>query len=157
MPNNKRPAKIKMDVVPAQRFANLTFSDRLGRGANSVYVAKMLEALNTGGAILINAKDNYLKTQFKAAAKKCAVRLVYAIAGEEMYIKPIQTSEDHNKLMLFLREWRGTSEMQGKYELDLNTVLNEGITRGVIKKKGSGADARWMLTAEGEKFVKTLA
>jgi hypothetical protein len=140
----KRAVKEKLEVVkPA---SNLHFSDSIGQRAVSVYTKALTEALNTGGAVVIMLADAYMKHQLKASAKKLGVRLVFAIDGDKLYVKPLVVEGDIKRLMLFLREPRTENELMGKkLELHLKNTLAKLAQDGVAHFYRD----KWVLTEKG--------
>src|ERR1700677_4080670 len=121
----KRPAKgVKLTVVkPA---AHLHFTDSIGQRGISIYTVKLSEALNSGGVVQILAADSYMKHQLKQTAKKLGLKLVYALDGEFLYVKPIALDGEQKRLLLLLREPRTENELAGKkLELDLKASLSQ--------------------------------
>lgn len=140
----KRAANVKLNVVkPA---AHLHFSDSIGQRGISIYVLKLSEALNTGGAVQIMASDAYMKYQLKAAAKKLALKLVYALDGEFLYVKPIAVDGDIKRLLLLLREPRTENELMAKkLELHLKNSLSKLAADGLAHFHKE----KWVLTEKG--------
>ena len=139
----KRPAKVKLLVVKPP--ATVFFSEALGR-TDSIYVQKITEALNTRSAIVVLREDKYLQSQFKMAAKKIGVKLVFGVDGDDLYIKPLEQSSQVKRLMLLLREPRTMNElMAAKLELHLQNTLSKLAADGLahIHKE------KWVLTSKG--------
>ena len=145
MANAKRQDKIKLTVV-VKPAANLHFSDSVGGRGISIYVKAISEALNTGGAVQIVSGDAYMKQQLKNAAKKLNLRLVYALEGEHLLVKPIAVEGEEQRLLLLLREPRTENELAGKkLELHLKDTLKKLAANGLahIHKE------KWVLTERG--------
>ena len=140
----KPAGKVKLEVVkPA---AHLHFSDSVGQRGISVYTQKLSEALNTGGAVQIMAADAYMKHQLKTTAKKLNLKLVYALEGDFLYVKPIATDGDMKRLLLLLREPRTENELLGKkLELHLKNSLSKLASDGLAHFYKE----RWVLTERG--------
>jgi hypothetical protein len=141
----KRPDKTKLEVVKPP--AGITFVDALVRGGRvSVYQQRITEALSTSGCVQIVVKDNYALMQLRKAAKALKVKLVYAISGEAMYIKPIAIEGEKQRLILLLRESRTLNYLRGKkLELHLENTLAELAKDGLAMVKGD----EWRLTLKG--------
>ena len=139
----KKLSKTKMEVVKPP--SHLFFKDSLSR-RDSIYTNKLTEAVNTDSVILVLAADKYVQTQFKNAAKKLSLRLVFAEDGENVYIKPLAMTTDQKRLMLLLREPRTLAELQGsRLELHLPNTLADFAAKGIahiVKDK-------WVLTPKG--------
>lgn len=140
----KRATKAKMEVVkPA---GHLHFSDSIGQRGISIYLVKLTEALNTGGAVQIMKDDAYMKHQFKKTAKNLGVKLVYALDGDFLYIKPIALDGDLKRLMLLLREPRTLNELMAEnLELHLQDTLSKLAADGLAHLHKE----KWVLTAKG--------
>jgi hypothetical protein len=134
----------KLEVVkPA---LSLHFTDSLGQRGISIYVAKISEALNAGAAVKISSKDQYLRSQLQQAAKKLNVRLVYALDGDFLYVKPLAIEGEKKRLVLLLRESRSLNELKGKnLELHLENTLAELAKEGLAHLHKE----KWVLTAKG--------
>src|SRR5271155_739340 len=142
----KRPNKIKLEVVKAP--SDLHFSDSLGKRGISIYVEKLSEALNSGGVVQIAKDDTYMRTQLKNSAKKLGLRLVYALAEDFVYVKPIAVDGDRKRLLLLLREKRTLNELRAAtLQLDLNSTLAEFRKQGIahVVQTKNGVDT-WVLT-----------
>jgi len=140
----KRATKVKLEVVKA--VAHLHFSETVGQRGISIYTLKLSEALNSGGAVQIMAADAYMKHQLKATAKKLNLKLVYALEGEFLYVKPIAVDGDMKKLMLMLREPRTENELAAKkYELHLKNALAKLAADGLAHLYRE----KWVLTEKG--------
>lgn len=139
----KRPDKIKFDVVKPP--ANMFFAEGLGR-KGSIYVGKLVEALNTDSVVQILSSDSYMLQQLRMAGKKLGVRLLYGESGDHLFVKPISQTADQKRLMLLLREPRTVNElMAAKLELHLINTLKEFASQGlahIYKDK-------WVLTEQG--------
>jgi hypothetical protein len=140
----KRATKVKLEVIkPA---AHLHFSDSVGQRGISIYTQKLSEALNTGGVVQIMAADAYMKHQLKVTAKKLNVKLVYALDGEFLYVKPLAVDGDLKRLMLLLREPRSENElMSKKLELHLKNTLAKLAADGLAHFHKE----KWVLTEKG--------
>lgn len=140
----KRPIKIKLEVVKIP--PGLHFSDSIGQRGVSIYVAKLSEALNSGGAIQVKADDGYMKTQLRMAAGKLKVKLVYALDGDSLYIKPLAIEGELKRLMVLLREPRSVPELQAKkFELHLSNTLADLASQTLAHLHKD----KWVLTEKG--------
>lgn len=140
----KRPLKVKLEVVKPP--ANLHFSDSVGQRGVSIYIAKLSEALNSGGAVQIKSDDSYMRFQLRAAAVKLKVKLVYALDGEHLYIKPLAIEGEQKRLMILLREPRTVAELQTKkLELHLENSLADFARQGLAHLHKNN----WVLTEKG--------
>ena len=140
----KRASKVKLTVL--KEPTNLHFTDSIGQRGISIYVKSISEALNTGGVVQIMSGDAYMKFQLKNAAKKLDLRLVYALEGEYLYVKPIAVAGEEQRLLLLLREPRTENELMGKkLELNLKDTLKKLAANGLahIHKE------KWVLTEKG--------
>jgi hypothetical protein len=143
----KRPDKPKIAVVPIP--PGLCFSDSVGR-SDSVYQRMVVQALNAGQAVKIMANDAYMRHQLKKAAEKLKVKLVYAAAGEELYVKPIAIDGELKRLVLLIREPRTISEIQSaKLELHVENSLSGLAKDGLAHVKTIRGEQRWTLTEKG--------
>lgn len=141
----KRPVKIKLDVVKTIP-AGLVFVDSLFGSRGSVYVAKLTEALGCGGVVQITVGDAYVKSQLAQAAKKMKVKLVFAVQGEYVYIKPVAVEGEQRRLLLLLREPRTLAELDGKkLELNLGNSLAQFVKDGIAHE----VKGKWVLTERG--------
>lgn len=138
-----RPDKIKLEIVAPP--AGVHFSEFVGR-KDSVYVSKLTEAIAKGQSIKILIVDKYMLMQFRNAAKKLNIRLVFGTQGEDLYIKPVETSVEEKRLLLVLREPRTENELASKnFELHLKNSLSKLASEGVAHLfKG-----KWVLTEKG--------
>jgi hypothetical protein len=145
----KRPErKIKLDVVKPP--LSLHFSESVGQRKISVYVMKLSEAVNQGAAVQIDIADAYMKKQLKNAAEKLGLRLVYAIADNFLYVKPIAVDGERKRLMLQLREPRAeTVLMAAKFELNLPDTLSDFAKQGIAHKVQRNGSPCWVLTEKG--------
>jgi hypothetical protein len=144
----KRGAKVKLEVVKPP--LTLHFSDSVGTRGISVYVTKLSEALNQGGAVQIDAEDAYMKHQLRGAAKKLGLRLVYALADGFLYVKPLVIEGDRKRLLLLLREPRTMNELHAaKFELHLPNTLTELEKQGLAHVRVKGNVEKWTLTEKG--------
>jgi hypothetical protein len=144
----KRANKVKLDVVKPP--SHLHFSDDLGKRGVSVYVKKLSEALNASGAVQIAAGDSYMRFQLRGAAKKLKLKLVYALDGDFLYVKPLAIEGEQKRLMLLLREPRTLNELMAvKLELHLPNTLAEWARQGLAHSITKGAVERWVLTEKG--------
>jgi hypothetical protein len=141
--NVKRPDKIKLDLCEAP--PGLMFTEFIGR-KDSVYVRKITEALSSASVISIAAADTYLRMQFQKAAKKLKMKLVFAQAGDLLYIKPIVIEGELKRLLLLLREPRTLVELQTKkLELHLENSLSGLAKDGLAHFQKD----KWKLTEKG--------
>jgi hypothetical protein len=140
----KRADKVKFKVIiPA---ANLHFSDSVGTRGISIYTKAISEALNTGGAVQIMSGDAYMKQQLKKAAEKLSLKLVYALEGEYLYVKPLVVEGEQKRLMLLLREPRTENELMAKkLELHLPNTLKKLAADGLAHLHKE----KWVLTERG--------
>jgi hypothetical protein len=140
----KRATKVKLEVIkPA---AHLHFSDSVGQRGISIYTQKLSEALNTGGVVQIMAGDAYMKHQLKKSAEMLNLKLVYALDGECLYVKPLAVDGDLKRLMLLLREPRSENElMSKKLELHLKNTLAKLAADGLAHFHKE----KWVLTEKG--------
>ena len=140
----KRSTKVKLEVVkPA---AHLHFSDTIGQRGISIYMQKLSEAMNTGGAVQIMKDDAYMRHQLKKTAAKLNVKLVYALDGDFLYIKPIAVDGDLKRLLLLLREPRTVNELMAKkLELHLQNSLSKLAADGLAHLYKE----KWVLTEKG--------
>ena len=140
----KRAAKVKLEVV--KPGAHLHFSDSVGQRGISIYTLKLTEALNKGECVQIMKDDAYMKHQLKATAKKLCLKLVYALDGDFLFVKPIAVDGDLKKLMLMLREPRTENELAAKkYELHLKNALAKLAADGLAHFHRE----KWVLTEKG--------
>lgn len=145
---SKRPSKVKLEIVAPP--SHLKFVDSIGHGT-SVYIQKLLEALNAGRAIQIVASDHYMRSQLRQAAVKLKLKLLYALDGDALYVKPVQIEGELKRLVLLLRERRTLAELQSKkLELHLDNSLTQLAKDGIAHAIGD----KWVLT---EKGLDTLA
>lgn len=138
----KRAGKVKLEVVkPA---AHLHFSDTIGQ--RGIYTQKLSEALNTGGVVLIMAGDAYMKHSLKKAAAALNMKLMYALDGDFLYVKPLVVDGDLKRLLLLLREPRTENELMAK-KLELH------LRNSLAKLAGDGLahfhKEKWVLTEKG--------
>jgi len=142
----KRPDKIKFELVkPA---SGLVFIDSLRQ--DSVYVSKLLEAVNSDQVIKVLADDKYLLTQLKTAGKKMHLRLVYAKDSTCVYVKPIKATDQEERLILLLREPRTVDELKAKkLELHVEDTLHR------LAKQGTAHlyRGKWVLTEAGMDMI----
>jgi hypothetical protein len=140
----KRATKVKLEVIkPA---AHLHFSDSVGQRGISIYTQKLSEALNTGGVVQIMAGDAYMKHQLRKSAEKLNLKLVYALDGDFLYVKPLAVDGDLKRLMLLLREPRSENElMSKKLELHLKNALSKLAADGLAQFHKE----KWTLTEKG--------
>lgn len=141
-----RPDKIKLEVV-SHPPANLKFVDTIGqRYKTSIYVRKLMEALNQSGYVVIMADDGYMRHQIRKAAGKLKLRLTYALDGDKLYIKPAQIEGEMKRLVVLLREPRTLAELEAKkLELHLDKTLSSMAADGTAHlHKG-----KWVLTGKG--------
>ncbi|HXI38524.1 MAG TPA: hypothetical protein VNH83_01030, partial [Bryobacteraceae bacterium] len=117
-----------------------------GKRGISIYTQKLTEALNTGGVVQIMVTDAYMKHQIKSTAKKLGLKLVYALADDFLYIKPIALDGEQKRLLLLLREPRTENELKAKgLELHLKDTLSQLAGSGlahILRDK-------WVLTEKG--------
>jgi hypothetical protein len=142
----KRPAagRTKLDVVKPP--SNVHFLDSIGTRGGSVYVLRLTEALNSGGAVRIVADDHYMRSQLRQASVKLKLKLVYALDGDVLYIKPVAIGEELKRLILWLREPRSVAELEGKkLELHLNNSLQSLAKDGLAHLHKD----KWVLTEKG--------
>ncbi len=140
----KRATKVKLEVVKPS--ADLHFSESVGQRGISVYVKTLSEALNTSGAVKIMSADAYMKHQLKKAAEKLNLKLVYALEGEFLYVKPLVVEGEQKRLMLLLREPRTENELMGKkLELNLPNTLKKLAADGLAHINRD----KWVLTERG--------
>lgn len=142
--SRNRPNKVTFEVV--KPHLGLHFVESVGSKGTSIYITKVIEALNTGSAIKINVADSYLKNQIRATAKKLKFRLVYALEGDFLYMKPLKIEGEQERLILLLREPRTLDELKGKnLELHLANSLGDLAKNGLAHlNKG-----KWVLTEKG--------
>jgi hypothetical protein len=139
----KRGEKVKLQVMKIP--PGLCFTESLGR-ADSVYVKKLQEALNTGGVVQISKGDSYMRAQLRTAAKKMKAKLVWAQQGDYEYAKPKVVEGEQQRIMLFLREPRSLSELEGKkFELHLANTLGDLSREGLARVQKE----KWSLTEKG--------
>lgn len=145
----KRGTKVKLEV--AKPPSALKFSENLlgGRGI-SIYAAKLSEAISADAAIRVMADDHYMRHQLRAQAKKMKLRLVFAIEGEYLWVRPLLVEGEQKRLLLWLREPRTLNELHAKgLELDIDSELQRLVRAGlVVLQKG-----QYHLTGEGMKLV----
>ena len=139
---NRRDPGLLAIVKPP---ADLVFTDRLSL-ATSIYAEKLSQALSSQSAISIPKADFYVRTQFVQAGKKLHLRLLFAIKGETLFIKPAAPSIDENRLVLLLREPRTVPFLeQQKLDIDLKTSLARLLSELKVHQKGD----KWVLTEKG--------
>lgn len=139
----KRPAKITFEIVAAPTA--LQFADKLA-SSKSIYIEKLNTALGKGQVIAISQADKYLVYQLKAAAKKINCKLVYAVEGERLYIKPILVTADLKRLLYLLREPRTMNELRAaKLEIALENELSKLAGDGMAHIHKD----KWVLTEKG--------
>lgn len=118
----------------------------------SIYITKLREAITAESVIQILSADTYILNQLKGAAKKIKVKLVYGNKAEYLYVKPVPTSGEFNRLVLYLREKRTMNELRGfKLELDLEDTLKGMAKEGLAHTMGK--DGAWVLTDKGYDLV----
>jgi hypothetical protein len=146
----KNLSKQKLQLTPLVQLAKLTFSEQLGR-AHSTYRDHLVQALQGNMAVTILSANKYMLQQFKNAAKKLKLRLVFAVDGDNLHIKPMRLEGEGKRLLLLLREPRTLSELKSKgLECDLDTELKIALGRGVVKEAGKG---RYQCTEAGLKLL----
>lgn len=142
MKAQSRPKNIKLEVLPVPPL--LRFEESARR--DSLYRRKLEEAINSSGAIRIMLADKYMAHQFKAAAKKMHVKLLFADQGEFLWIKPVVVDGDVKRLILLLREPRSLMQLQGaKLELHLQNTLSQLAGDRVAHYHKE----KWVLTEKG--------
>lgn len=145
----RRPDKPKIKVV--DNHPNLVFSESLGR-FDGFYKTTIMEALQGDRLINILKADKYALQQFKTAAGKLKLKLVFAVDGDNLYIKPISISEDVKKMYLVLREWRTMVDLETRardWELNLKAEISKAIKDKLVYTKGSGLELQYKLTEKG--------
>ncbi len=144
----KRGERVKLEVVKPS--SHLKFVDSLGRRGVSVYVLKLTEALNSDSVVQIDAGDAYMKHQLTMAAKKIQVKLLYALEGKSLFIKPVLLDGEMKRLMLWLREPRTPAELESKkFELHLSNSL-ASLARDAM---AHCVKDKWVLTDKGKAAI----
>lgn len=144
----KRGDKVKLEVVKAS--SHLKFVESLGRRGVSVYVLKLTEALNSDSVVQIDAGDAYMKHQLNLAAKKLQIKLLYALDGKYLFIRPVLLDGELKRLMLWLREPRTSPELESKkFELHLSNSL-ASLARDAM---AHCVKDKWVLTDKGKAAI----
>lgn len=139
----KKFSKTKINICKPQNDLIFVNSFRIH---SSIYVEKLTDALNSSSVIEILREDKYVLQQFKIAAKKIHLRLFFAIKDENLYIKPVQASDEEKRLILYLREPRTLVALQSyKLELHLINTLEKFKKDGIVHFKND----KWNLTEKG--------
>jgi hypothetical protein len=87
-----------------------------------------------------------MRHQLKKTAAKLNVKLVYALDGDFLYIKPIAVDGDLKRLLLLLREPRTVNELMAKkLELHLQNSLSKLAADGLAHLYKE----KWVLTEKG--------
>lgn len=145
----KRPEKVVMQLI-TNVPSGLDFQESISMPRKSEYVDMLNRMLTTGGCVKVLAEDKYLINQFKGAAKKINLKLMYSVQGPDLYIKPVAQSEAEKRLTLLLRYPRSLSELQmAKLELHLVNTLERLVEQGIVHFHKN----KYVLTEKGMDLV----
>lgn len=145
--------KFTCDLV-ADRGLSLIFTKTLSRQGS--WIQKLVELKASPGKLLrIRHDDQSSLTQIRRKARMVGMDLAFAREGDHVYIKYVELSEAHRRLMLYLREPRTLVELQAAKIADLNLeptlreMASEGVC-GLIRSK-------WQLTDAGVEKLKIIS